>query len=94
MTHMTMPARNGSQPPRGARRAAADPAGDAAETSMELLERARTGDDAALNRLLQRYIPALERWAKGRMSHAIRSMNDTADIVQDAVISAVQGFYA
>jgi RNA polymerase sigma-70 factor (ECF subfamily) len=37
-----------------------------------------------------RYIPRLERWASGRMPHAIRSMNDTADIVQEAVINALR----
>lgn len=61
-----------------------------ANSSLDLLLRAQSGDDDALNRLLGRYIPRLESWASGRMSPAIRSMNDTADLVQEAVISALR----
>jgi RNA polymerase sigma-70 factor (ECF subfamily) len=60
------------------------------ESSFDLLVQAKGGDNEALDRLLGRYIPRLERWASGRLPHAIRSMNDTADIVQDAVINALR----
>lgn len=60
------------------------------ESSLSLLLRAKSGDPDALNRLLERYIPLLERWASGRMPHAVRSMNDTADIVQEAVVNALR----
>jgi len=33
------------------------------ESSVELLTRAQSGDDAALNSLLARYLPRLTRWA-------------------------------
>ncbi len=60
------------------------------ESSFDLLVQAQAGNGEALNCLLARYIPRLERWVSGRMPHAIRSMNDTADIVQDSVINAVR----
>jgi RNA polymerase sigma-70 factor (ECF subfamily) len=37
------------------------------ETSLSLLERAREGDADALNALIARYLPRLQRWAHGRL---------------------------
>ena len=60
------------------------------ETTVELLELAKEGDPQALDRLLERCVPALRRWAHGRLPLAARGMNDTADIVQDTIISAMR----
>jgi RNA polymerase sigma-70 factor (ECF subfamily) len=60
------------------------------ESSVELLERAKSGDDAALNNLLARYLPRLTRWARGRLPAGMRSMLDTSDLVQDAIINALR----
>lgn len=60
------------------------------ETTVELLELAKGGDPEALGRLLERCVPALRRWAHGRLPLTARSLNDTADIVQDTVISAMR----
>src|SRR5512134_1877578 len=60
------------------------------ETTVELLELAKEGDPQALDRLLERCVPALRRWAHGRLPPAARSLNDTADVVQDTVISAMR----
>jgi RNA polymerase sigma-70 factor (ECF subfamily) len=60
------------------------------ESSLDLLVQAQAGNGEALNRLLGRYIPRLERWAGGRMPRGICSMNDTADIVQDSIINALR----
>lgn len=60
------------------------------ETTIELLELAKGGDPEALGRLLERCVPALRRWAHGRLPPTARSLNDTADIVQDTVISAMR----
>ena len=46
--------------------------------------------DPELTALIGRCLPRLERWASGRLSPALRSMNDTGDLVQDAVISALR----
>lgn len=61
-----------------------------AEATVELLELARQGDGDALNRLLQRCLPALRRWAHGRLPTSARGLMDTADLVQDTVISAMK----
>ena len=47
------------------------------ESSVELLTRAQSGDDAALNSLLARYLPRLTRWASGRLPAGMRTMLDT-----------------
>lgn len=60
------------------------------ETTIELLELAKGGDPQALDRLLERCVPALRRWAHGRLPLSARGMNDTADVVQDTIISAMR----
>src|SRR5262245_24994433 len=60
------------------------------ESSVELLARAQSGDDAALNTLLARYLPRLMRWASGRLPAGTRTMLDTSDLVQDAIINALR----
>jgi RNA polymerase sigma-70 factor, ECF subfamily len=60
------------------------------ESSFDLLQRVQRGDAEALNRLLQRYMPALNRWARGRLPHWARDLSDTQDLVQDAVIQAMK----
>jgi RNA polymerase sigma factor (sigma-70 family) len=61
-----------------------------AEATAELLEKVKHGDDEALNQLIQRCIPALRRWAHGRMPASARGMLETADLVQDAVVAALR----
>jgi RNA polymerase sigma-70 factor (ECF subfamily) len=65
--------------------AAVDP-----ESSFDLLQRVRSGDADALNRLFQRYLPALSRWARGRLPHWARDAADTQDLVQETVIQAMK----
>jgi RNA polymerase sigma-70 factor (ECF subfamily) len=60
------------------------------ETTVELLELAKGGDPQALDRLLERCVPALRRWAHGRLPLTARGMNDTADVVQDTIIAAMR----
>ena len=50
----------------------------------------KEGDPQALDRLLERCVPALRRWAHGRLPPTARGLNDTADIVQDTIISAMR----
>ena len=64
------------------------------ETTIELLELAKDGDAQALDRLLERCVPALRRWAHGRLPQTARGMNDTADVVQDTIISAMRHLQA
>ena len=65
-----------------------DPLGP--EATIELLNRVKGGDDTALERLLERCIPALRRWAHGRMPASARGMLETADLVQDAVMACLR----
>ena len=63
-----------------------------AETSVELIERARNGDNAALQRLFERYMPPLRRWASGRLPRWTRTLIDTDDLVQDALLATFRNF--
>jgi RNA polymerase sigma-70 factor (ECF subfamily) len=58
--------------------------------SAELLRRARSGDDQALNRLFSRYLPALQRWAHRRVPLWARNGMDTADVVQETALHALR----
>ena len=60
------------------------------EDTVDLLELVKIGDRAALDRLLQRCIPPLRRWAHGRLPPAARAMHDTGDLVQETVIAALR----
>lgn len=56
------------------------------EPTVELVVKARTGDTRAVEALLERCIPALTRWAHGRLPASARGAQDTGDLVQEAVI--------
>src|ERR1041384_3681029 len=59
------------------------------DSTLDLVERAKTGDADALNRLFTRFLPALRRWASGRLPRYTRDLMDTDDLVQETVIRAV-----
>ena len=61
----------------------------APEDTIVLLGLAKSGDEAALNRLVARCLPPLRRWARSRLPLAHRSVHETADLVQEAVIAAL-----
>jgi len=60
------------------------------ESSFELLERARAGDAVALDRLLSRYLPPLQRWASGRLPRWARDLSDTGDLVQLTLLQTLR----
>jgi len=60
------------------------------ESTLELVVRARAGDRLAVEALLQRCLPALTRWAHGKLPVAARGAIDTGDLVQDAALHALQ----
>ena len=60
------------------------------ESSVDLLRRARGGDDLALNALCARYLHRLERWAHGRLPASARGAIDTQDLVQDTLTQVVR----
>jgi RNA polymerase sigma-70 factor (ECF subfamily) len=60
-----------------------------AESTASLLIRARAGDEPARERLTSRYLSILSRWAHGRVPIAARDLVDTDDLVQSALIRAL-----
>ena len=63
-------------------------AGDLTST-IELLDRYKRGDNEAVSLLVERSLPPLKRWARGRLQDWARSLAETQDLVQDAVIRAI-----
>lgn len=61
-----------------------------ADSSMDLALRARSGDANARDRIIERYLPRLQRWASPRMPSSGRTMLETGDIVQEAMVKAVR----
>jgi RNA polymerase sigma-70 factor (ECF subfamily) len=57
-----------------------------AESTFNLLERARAGDREALDALFARYLPLLRRWASGRLPRWARDLADTHDLVQETLL--------
>lgn len=55
------------------------------DTTLELLRRARDGDDGALNRLYEKVVPAVRRWARGQVPREARGLLDTDDLVQETL---------
>jgi RNA polymerase sigma-70 factor (ECF subfamily) len=62
---------------------------------MDLLERARHGDEGATDALAARWLPRLQRWATGRLPTWARDLAETQDLVQESVFQAfkrIDGF--
>jgi RNA polymerase sigma factor (sigma-70 family) len=56
------------------------------ESTFELIDRARRGDQVAMERLFARHLPPLQRWASGRLPKWARDLADTDDLVQDTLL--------
>jgi RNA polymerase sigma-70 factor (ECF subfamily) len=57
---------------------------DETGSMFDLVARAQTGDRAALDELLVRSLPSVQRWAHGRLPLYARGALDTDDLVQQA----------
>ena len=60
------------------------------DKTIDLVERAKSGDADALDRLFARFMPPLRRWASGRLPRWTRDLMDTDDLVQETVIRALK----
>ena len=60
------------------------------DSTIRVLERARTGDRSAAITLLERATPSVREWARGRLPQSVRSDADTEDVVQDAVLRTIR----
>ena len=56
------------------------------ESTIDLIARARAGDERAVERLFQLHFHPLRRWASGRLPKWARSLADTDDLVQETLI--------
>ncbi len=59
------------------------------EPTVDLIRRIRSGDAGAREELLRRFLPALRRWAHGRLPRQIRDLNDTDDLVQVTLLKSL-----
>jgi len=59
------------------------------EPTVALIRRIRDGDSVARDTLLKRYLPALRRWAHGRLPASARDLSDTDDLVQVTLMRAL-----
>jgi RNA polymerase sigma factor (sigma-70 family) len=60
----------------------------ALHSTADLIALARSGDERAKTRLVERYWNPLRRWAHGRLPARARGLCDTDDLVQSALIQA------
>jgi RNA polymerase sigma factor (sigma-70 family) len=59
-------------------------------STLVLLERARAGDQDALNDLFVRNQGPLRRWARGRLPRWTRDLRDTEDLVQETLAQTLK----
>src|SRR5688572_24392235 len=58
----------------------------ALESTFELIERARAGDQESLERLMARHLGPLRRFVSGRLPRWARDLSDTDDLVQETLL--------
>jgi RNA polymerase sigma factor (sigma-70 family) len=65
------------------------------ESTFRLIERARAGDEQAVERLFALHLKPLQRWASGRLPRWARDLADTDDLVQETLLQTfkrIDGF--
>lgn len=60
--------------------------GTSGESTFTLIQRAQSGDQAAVDRLIARHLTPLKRWARGRLPAWARDCADTDDLIQDTLL--------
>ena len=60
------------------------------DSTIEILERAKGGDRTATQILIERALPPLRRWTRGRLPRYARTGDDTEDVVQDAILGTLK----
>jgi RNA polymerase sigma-70 factor (ECF subfamily) len=59
------------------------------ETTFVLVQQASKGDRQASDRLMNRFLPLLRRWAHGRLPRHLRDIHETDDLVQITLTKAL-----
>jgi RNA polymerase sigma-70 factor (ECF subfamily) len=60
------------------------------DSTLDLVTRARLGDETAWQELISRYEGPLRRFARGRLPRTSRALTDTDDMVQDATLNVLR----
>lgn len=60
------------------------------DSTLHVLKRAQGGDEAAARDLMERAMPSVRRWARGRLPTYARGAADTEDIVQDVFLRTLK----
>ena len=68
----------------------ADEANADEDPTIDLVDRARAGDEEALSILFERHIPRLRKWATGRLPRWARDIADTTDLIHDTVLVTIK----
>jgi RNA polymerase sigma factor (sigma-70 family) len=71
---------------RGVTHLMPDVPAESLESTTELIRRVREGDQKSLDRLVQRHLAPLRRFATGRLPRWARDLADTDDLVQDTLL--------
>ena len=58
-------------------------------STLVLLDRAKQGDGEARDALYHRYLPRLQRWARGRLPIYARGALETDDLVQETLLKTL-----
>ncbi|MBU0506394.1 sigma-70 family RNA polymerase sigma factor [bacterium] len=62
------------------------------KTTIHLVNKAKSGEDKALNLLLDRYMERILRIVRMRLGNKLRQKTESMDIVQEVMIRAIKGF--
>jgi len=60
------------------------------EATVDLVDRIRSGDEVAVDILINRYLRPLQRIGHNRLPRSARPITDTDDVVQDALVRTVR----
>jgi RNA polymerase sigma factor (sigma-70 family) len=63
---------------------------DIHDSTLQVLERAKSGDRSAARILIERALPPLRRWTRGQLPRYARAGFDTEDVVQDAIVNTLK----
>ena len=65
---------------------------DDIKTTLNLVMRAKAGEDQALNLLLERYLNRILRIVRMKLGPKLRTKMESMDVVQEVMVRAVKGF--
>ena len=66
-------------------------ADSSSDSTLHILARAQAGDERAATILVERALPPVRRWARGRLPRYARSDADTEDVIQDVFLRTLRG---